>query len=249
MDIAAKITMDHGLSVDAEHQDFKTEVSTTHSSVAEDEKASPLQKPVTDVIFDFCGVLIDWQCKACLQGRFPDQLVADICADDDPYGFFRYEDHMDSGEEFADVITGYRLEFGDDMARVFTYYIEHYADSLPRLIPGMQELLEQLHDAGLGIWGLTNWSHETFHTAFERFPQLQSLLGGTVVSGIEKKRKPHADIYELALKRFALKPEQCVFFDDTVRNVEGANAVGIHGLRFTDAIQARADLRGLGITL
>ena len=112
---------------------------------------------ITDVIFDFCGVLIDWQCRACLEGHFPDDLVDEICADDDPYGFYRYEDHMDSGEEFADLIVQYREEFGDDMAKVFTYYIAHYADSLPRMVPGMEELLTDLRDAGIGAWGLTNW--------------------------------------------------------------------------------------------
>ncbi|MCI1220100.1 MAG: HAD family phosphatase [Bifidobacterium sp.] len=202
---------------------------------------------ITDVIFDFCGVLIDWQCRACLEGQFPDDLVDAICADDDPYGFYRYEDHMDSGEEFADLIVQYRGEFGDDMAQVFRYYIEHYADSLPRMIPGLKELLDDLRHAGIGSWGLTNWSHETFHTAFERFPQLETLLGGTVVSGFERKRKPHADIYELTLQRFGLKANRCAFFDDTAANVTGANAVGIHGMQFTDAGMARRDLRRLGV--
>ena len=27
--------------------------------------------PITDVIFDFCGVLLDWQTRACLTGHFP----------------------------------------------------------------------------------------------------------------------------------------------------------------------------------
>ena len=44
--------------------------------------------PITDVIFDFCGVLLDWNTRACLEGRFPDEIVERICADDDPEGFF-----------------------------------------------------------------------------------------------------------------------------------------------------------------
>ena len=53
--------------------------------------------PITDVIFDFCGVLLDWNTRACLEGRFPDEIVERICSDDDPCGFFRYEDRMDTG--------------------------------------------------------------------------------------------------------------------------------------------------------
>ena len=99
------------------------------------------------------------------------------------------------------------------------------------------------------VWGLTNWSGETFHYAFERFPQLDVLLGGTVVSGIEKLRKPNRDIYELAQVRFGLDPARTVFFDDTQKNVEGAADAGWHARRFTDAQQARHDLAALGVQL
>ena len=68
-----------------------------------------------------------------------------------------------------------------------------------------------------------------------------------MVSGVEKKFKPNADFYELALHRFGLKPDSCVFFDDTAKNVTGAENVGIHAFRFTDADQARRDLESLGL--
>ncbi|RSX56285.1 HAD family hydrolase [Bifidobacterium samirii] len=204
---------------------------------------------ITDVIFDFCGVLIDWRTEACLSGRFPDDLVAAICADDDPHGFFRYEDRMDAGEDFDAIWPDVVAEQGEEIAGVFRYYIDHYDDALPRLLPGMAQLLEDLRAAGYGVWGLTNWSHETFHLAFAKFPELERLLQGTVVSGVEKMHKPNADIYELTLERFGLTADRCVFFDDTARNVDGANAVGIHGVRFRDADQARRDLAALGVVL
>ena len=88
----------------------------------------------------------------------------------------------------------------------------------------MERLLRDLKAAGYGVWGLTNWSHETFHFAFEKFPQLAELLQGTVVSGVEKMHKPNADIYELAMSRFGLSPESSVFLDDTAKNVAGRPA-------------------------
>lgn len=207
------------------------------------------QSPITDVIFDFCGVLLDWQTRACLEGHFPDDVVAAICADDDPHGFFRYEDRMDAGEDFAGIYPDVVREQGEDIARIFKYYIDHYDDALPRTLPGMVELLEDLKCHGYGVWGLTNWSHETFHLAFEKFPRLAELLNDTVVSGVEKMHKPNADIYELALNRFGLNAEQCVFFDDTSKNVVGANEVGIHGILFENALEARESLAALGVRL
>ena len=32
------------------------------------------QTPITDVVFDFCGVLLDWQTRACLEGVLPQVL-------------------------------------------------------------------------------------------------------------------------------------------------------------------------------
>ncbi|MBT1175309.1 HAD family phosphatase [Bifidobacterium sp. LC6] len=205
--------------------------------------------PITDVIFDFCGVLLDWNTRACLEGKFPDDVVAAICAPDDPHGFFHYEDRMDAGEDFADIYPDVVREQGEDIAQIFKYYIDHYADALPRTLPGMVELLADLKSHGYGVWGLTNWSHETFHLAFEKFPRIEQLLDGTVVSGVEKMHKPNADIYELALQRFDLQAEQCVFFDDTAKNVVGANEVGIHGILFEGAIAARDSLAQLGVQL
>ena len=83
--------------------------------------------PITDVIFDFCGVLLDWNTRACLEGRFPDEIVERICADDDPCGFFRYEDRMDTGEDFADIYPDVVREQGQELADIFKFYIGHYA--------------------------------------------------------------------------------------------------------------------------
>ena len=202
---------------------------------------------ITDVVFDFCGVLLDWQTRACLQGKFDDAIVDRICADDDPCGFFGYEDRMDAGEDFDHIYPDVVREQGEELAEIFRYYIAHYDDALPCMLPGMEQLLRDLKAAGYGVWGLTNWSHETFHFAFEKFPQLAELLQDTVVSGMEKLHKPNADIYELALSRFDIAPESSVFLDDTSKNVTGARAVGMHAFRFTDAQQARRDLASLGM--
>lgn len=205
--------------------------------------------PITDVIFDFCGVLLDWDTRACLTGHFPDEVVTRICAANDPHEFFRYEDRMDAGEDFASIYPDVVSEQGEDIAQIFHYYIDHYDDALPRTMPGMVELLADLKRHGYGVWGLTNWSHETFHVAFDKFPRLAELLDGTVVSGVEKLHKPNADIYELTLNRFNLNASQCVFFDDTAKNIVGANEVGIHGILFENALQARESLASLGVRL
>ncbi|KFI46706.1 haloacid dehalogenase superfamily, subfamily IA, variant 3 with third motif having DD or ED [Bifidobacterium bohemicum] len=202
---------------------------------------------ITDVIFDFCGVLLELNYRPCLEGHFPESLIDQVCSDRDVYGFYTAEARMDAGEDFAMVIKDYEAAYGPELAAVYRYYIEHYDNALPKMIDGMESLLVDLIAAGIRVWGLTNWSAETFHFAFERFPRLKVLLKDTIVSGAEHMHKPNADIFELALNRFGLTADHCVFFDDTAANVEGADSVGIHGRRFVNAQTARADLSALGV--
>lgn len=70
--------------------------------------------PITDVIFDFCGVLLDWNTRACLEGRFPDEIVNASAPTTIPCGFFRYEDRMDTGEDFADIYPDVVREQGQN---------------------------------------------------------------------------------------------------------------------------------------
>ena len=72
---------------------------------------------VTDVVFDFCGVLIDWQTRACLEGRYPQVVVDRICADNDPCGFYDYEDRMDHGEDFEDIYPDVVREQGEELTK------------------------------------------------------------------------------------------------------------------------------------
>ncbi|WP_037319971.1 HAD family phosphatase [Salegentibacter sp. Hel_I_6] len=41
-------------------------------------------------------------------------------------------------------------------------------------------------------------------------------------------RKPDAEIYELVLKQHGLKPQECLFIDDTKENTEAAENLGFH---------------------
>ena len=59
--------------------------------------------------------------------------------------------------------------------------------------------------------------------------------------------KPEPEIYEHHLNNIGFQADECVFVDDRKPNVVGAEAVGMHGLYFTDAESLKADLAKLGI--
>lgn len=62
-------------------------------------------------------------------------------------------------------------------------------------------------------------------------------------------RKPEKEIYEIALKKLGLKPEECIFVDDLAENVEGAKNVGMKAFLFKSFEQFRKDLLSCGVRL
>lgn len=55
--------------------------------------------------------------------------------------------------------------------------------------------------------------------------------------------KPDAGIYQMALESVGVSPNEAVFVDDTVRNVEGAKAVGMHGIQFKQPEEAIEEIK------
>jgi HAD superfamily hydrolase (TIGR01509 family) len=60
------------------------------------------------------------------------------------------------------------------------------------------------------------------------------LLDAMVISGEEKVIKPKPGIYNILLNRYNLVPSESVFIDDNLNNIKGAQAVGMHGIQFTN---------------
>ena len=64
-----------------------------------------------------------------------------------------------------------------------------------------------------------------------------------VISGEVGVVKPEARIYQLALEQAGVSPNEAVFVDDFHENVEGCQAVGMHGIHFRDPHKTMSELR------
>ena len=109
-------------------------------------------------------------------------------------------------------------------------------------IDGMYEIVSDLKQRGFHLYGLSNWAAATFDKYVgPHFPVFQ-LLEGMVVSGHEGCIKPDPKIYHLLMGRYNLKPEESVFIDDSLVNLEGAARVGLGTYHFIDAKTFASDL-------
>jgi putative hydrolase of the HAD superfamily len=62
-------------------------------------------------------------------------------------------------------------------------------------------------------------------------------------------RKPHPEIFKMALDVIQKDPDSVAFVDDRSGNVDAANSVGIHGIRYQGSEQLKSEFEKLGIAL
>ena len=63
--------------------------------------------------------------------------------------------------------------------------------------------------------------------------ELDKYFKHKIISGDVHLRKPDKAIYELTLDRIGRKPEECLFIDDSVANIQQAAELGIKTVLFT----------------
>jgi HAD superfamily hydrolase (TIGR01509 family) len=75
--------------------------------------------------------------------------------------------------------------------------------------------------------------------------QFDDAFDWVVISAEIGRMKPQPEIYRLALKQAEVEANEAAFIDDTPKNIEAANALGIHGIVFRDAAQVKENLKAL----
>jgi len=193
---------------------------------------------INTIVFDFGGVLIDWNPKYVYQSMFNDDakmdwFLSNVCTND-------WNLEQDRGRSFAEGTAILRKDFPE-----YSDYIDTFHSKWEQMVKG--EILETVMilkelKRTYKIYGLTNWSAETFPIALNRFDFLQ-LFDGIVVSGEEKMIKPDKQFFQLLLNRYKLKAAECIFIDDNRKNIEAAYELGFNVIHFSSPENLRAELK------
>nr|WP_194719798.1 HAD-IA family hydrolase [Cellulosimicrobium arenosum] len=125
-------------------------------------------------------------------------------------------------------------------------YVAGFPATLTGPVDGSEDLVRELRELGLGLYGLTNWSAELFEHAAPAAPAT-TLMDDVLVSGREGIAKPEPAVFELALRRFGLDPHRTLFTDDSPTNIDAAARTGLRTHLFHDTPGLRAALADLGV--
>jgi 2-haloacid dehalogenase len=201
---------------------------------------------IDTIIFDLGGVLIDWNPRYVYRKIFKteeeiDWFLQNVTTPE-------WNENQDAGyplHKATEELIAKHPEWEPEIKAYYGRWLEMLGQDIHETV----EILQQLKGTGkYKLYALTNWSAETFPHALERFEFFKA-FDGVVVSGQEKMRKPSAEFYKILIDRYHLDPARTIFIDDVLRNVKGAESVGIMGIHFHNPSQLKDELRRKGIEI
>lgn len=198
---------------------------------------------IRNIIFDIGNVLAAWRWREYYESLDYSPEITERLARATVLSPLWEE--FDRGEMDEEVLLGKFIENDPELAEEIRGVRDNIHDMLGRYdyaIPW----LEDLKSKGYRVYYLSNFSrlaHERCLHALDFLP----LMDGGILSYQERIVKPASAIYQLLLERYGLKAQECVFLDDTPKNVEEAVRQGMAGIVFHSREQAVEELQKLGV--
>jgi 2-haloacid dehalogenase len=197
---------------------------------------------ITTIIFDFGGVLIDWNPRYMYRDKFEESsemehFLSKVCTDD-------WNLQQDKGRSLAEGTRVLQDKFPEHVEKIQLYY-EQWEKMIKGYIPQNVTVLRKLKEK-YKLYGLTNWSAETFPIVFKRY-SFFNLFDGIVISGEEKLIKPDKKIFELMLERYHLETKNALFIDDNMNNIQAAKELGFATIHVQEKTDLKTELTAMGL--
>ena len=199
---------------------------------------------IPSIIFDFGGVLLDWNPHHLYHRFFHDQSEIDRFLSE--INFPDWNLQQDKGRPFSQGVAELSVKF-PHYSHLIRAYHEYWEESIVGPINGSVEILRRLKKARYSIYGLSNWSAETFPIAYNKYDFFR-LFDGIVISGEVKVTKPDPAIFEIILKLINRPAMECLFIDDSETNTSIAKKLGFAAIHFKSPDQLELELKNLNIS-
>jgi putative hydrolase of the HAD superfamily len=191
---------------------------------------------VRNVVMDLGGVMLEWNPDLLLTRFQPDrELRGKLRA-----SIFGHDWHLFDRGQLTEGELVERLVPGTGQTReTLVEIIDAVRESL-REKPETVRFVRALRQRGFEIYCLSNMPSPVYEHLRRRHT-FWDVFRGVVISGESQMMKPEPEIYLHLLERFGLEPGESVFIDDLQVNVDAAKGVGLHAIRFQDAIQCQQE--------
>ena len=197
---------------------------------------------VETIVFDFGGVLVDWNPRYLYRKVFKDEaemeyFLNNVCT-------FEWNWQMDKDKTFAESVNELKEKF-PEYAKEIEMYDTRWVEMRGGVFQDTVDILKEVAER-YPVYGLTNWPAEKFDMNAKGMEFLK-IFKGIVVSGIEKEAKPGEKIFKILIDRYNLTPEKTLFIDDVEKNIVTAKRLGFQTIHFESSEKLREELKEKGV--
>ena len=185
---------------------------------------------VKKFLFDLGNVFFDWS---------PERVLKPMFADDERMNFFinnisfpLLDTRCDAGITIEVAVNDAIKKFPDFEKEIKLYYPNH-GNMVGGFFQRTVDIFYKVKELNYPCYILSNWSAETYEGMEDQYPFLKE-FDGKIISGRDFLIKPDPAIYELAISRFDLIPEETLFIDDRLDNIEAAQKLNFQTIHLTD---------------
>ncbi len=196
------------------------------------------------VVFDFGGVLVDWNPRHLYRKIFSgDEDAMERFLEE--IRFYEWNQKQDAGRTFSEAVEDLCKDFPQHCELIRLYDLR-YEESITGPIWGTVAILEKLKSSGYLLYGLSNWPEEKYRLVRPKYSFFE-LFDDIIISGEEKVAKPDPRIFAILLGKIQREPWQCIYIDDSKQNIEVALELGFRCIHYQSPGQLDSDLVETGI--
>lgn len=198
---------------------------------------------IRNIIFDVGNVLVEYNWKRMLEVSDVTEEEFDAVAKATVLSpmWNELDRSLLSDEEILAGFIENAPEYEEKIRRVW----DNFAESIS-CFPYSVSWVRKFKEKGYKTYILSNYSKRGVELTRPELSFTED-MDGVLFSYEVKLVKPEPEIYQVLLDRYGLNPEECVFMDDSERNVIAAREAGIHAIVFKNKEQAEAELKKLEV--
>src|SRR5271166_4151698 len=194
------------------------------------------------VVFDIGNVLVRWNPRNLFRQTMKDEarmerFLSTALAMD-------FVSLTDIVADFSQAVAERARAF-PEFARELHLFDERWVETLGAPIEENVALLRRLRSAGRPVYALSNFATVKFAIARQMYNFLNE-FDAAVISGHVGAAKPDPRIYEVLFEKAGRRPEDLVFIDDSLRNVEAARALNMAAIHYVSGVDLESELKARG---
>jgi len=194
------------------------------------------------VVFDIGNVLVRWNPRNLFRKTMKDEarmerFLATALAMD-------FVSLTDIVVDFSKAVAERARAF-PEFAHELHLFDERWVETIGGPIEENVALMRRLKAAGRPVYALSNFATVKFAIARRMYDFLNE-FDEAVISGHVGAVKPDPRIFEILFERVGRRPEELVFVDDQIKNIEAARALGMASIHFQSGVDLERELSQRG---